>query len=354
MNKPFIFSHRFGLFVVGLVATLLLAFTGHAAIAIVLWFALDCLLSRRTSVCWINAFGTLATATIIQEALALVFTKRPILRNIAMGFTDDKGNPIAQFLQNVITRTFAVATVNDFGTGATFRADVDVPVTLDQFKELHHAFSIQEISSTSRDLVRESAEPLAVGLANSMVDAIAAKWTVANFPGNKTVKGAGWDYAHLLTVRAALMNRGVPQGMERFYACNEAVYTSLLQDPIIIAAFNNPANGLAIQKGELPTVAGTRIDEYPAIPANATNLIGFSGTPDSVVYAARVPRNPEEMLPGAKFPGNLGIVTEPRTGLSVMVNEWIDPATLKTNVRLIWMYGVAVGNPVNGQLITSQ
>ena len=34
-----------------------------------------------------------------------------------------------------------------------------------------------------------------------------------------------------------------------------------------------------------------------------------------------------------------------------MVNEWIDPATLKANIRLIFMYGVAKGNGVNGQIL---
>src|SRR6478609_343160 len=69
--------------------------------------------------CGVNTLGTLATATIVQEALALVFTKRPILNKISMGFTDRNGSPIAQYGQSVITRTKGLPSVQNFNSAAT-------------------------------------------------------------------------------------------------------------------------------------------------------------------------------------------------------------------------------------------
>jgi len=350
----------------GLAMCALVAGTHGILLAALCFWVLDAALAwRRPGVLFDNVLGTLATATIVQEALALVFAKRPILNSVSLGFTDRNGSPIAQFGQQVITRTFGIPSVVDFGSAASARADVDVPVTLNQFKQLRYEFTPQQYSGTNRDLIAESAEPMAVALANFMVDAIGALWTIGNFPARtgadavangatstKTAVASGWDYSHLVDVRSTINKAGVPQ-FRRFYVGNSDVYGSLLNDPRIVAALYNPQNMDAIKTGKLPNVAGFDIDEYPNLPTTG-NLVGFAGTPDSTVYAQRVPRDPREVLKGAPFPGNIGIVSEPRTGLSVMVTEHINVDTLVAVTRLIWMYGVAPGNPNNGQLIVTQ
>lgn len=300
-----------------------------------------------------NTLGTLAGSLILQRALDLVYTVRPLLRTLALDLRDlDSGSSEAKFNQQIITRTRGVPAVNDFGTGAVDTADVDVPVTLSRFKEVHYAFTPVQYSSTDRDLIDEHAEPMAVALANHVVDAIAANWTAANFTSAPTIKAAGWDYEHLTAVRQVLQERGVPMTQRRFYVGGASVYRSLLNDTLIVTALNNPNNANAIRDGRLPQVAGLGLDEYPALPA-VGNLVAFSGTPDSVIYAQRVPRNPNELMPGTSFPGNIGVITNPTTGFSVMVTQWIDPSTLIANNRLIWMYGTAVGNANNGQRIVS-
>ncbi len=116
----------------------------------------------------------------------------------------------------------------------------------------------------------------------------------------------------------------------------------------------NQENRAAIMKGELPEVAGFGIEEYPNLPANGASLVGVVGTPDSTVYAQRVPRDPREVIPGLPIPGNVGVVTEPRTGLSVQVVEYVDLNTLNITTKLLWMYGTAVGNTNNLELVESQ
>jgi hypothetical protein len=315
----------------------------------------------------VNTLGTLATATIVQEALALVFTIRPVLKQISMGFTDQNGSPIAAFNQAVITRTLGLPTVQNAGAAASARSDTDVSVTLNNFKQVRYDFTAQEYSGTNRDLVRESAMPMATAIANYIVDQVAALWTIGNFPVRtgadavanastitKTVKAAGWDYTHLTDVRGTLNKSGVPQ-FSRFYVGNSDVYGSMLTDLRIVGWLNNQDNQSAIKLGRLPEVAGFGLAEYPNLSGIAGgNLVGFAGSADSTVYAHRVPKDPREVIAGLPVPGNVGIVTEPKTGLSVMVVEYIDLSTLTVTTKLMWMNGVAVGNPNNGQLITSQ
>lgn len=291
-----------------------------------------------------NVLGTLASSLILQRALELVFTERPVLNAITLDLAPDA----VKFNQTVITRTKSVAAVNNFGTGASDRADTDVPVTINQFKEIHHAFTIQELSSTDRNLVEESARPIAVGLANHMVDALAANWIAANFTNSTTV-AAAWDYENtLIAIRKALAGRGVPAPW--FFVANSDVYNSLLTDTTVISALNNPSNGDAIRTGRLPMVSGMQIMEYPGL-ATTGNMVGFAAHMDSTVMASRPPADPRDVLPSAAVQGNIGYITEPRTGLTVMVNEWVDMTTLTANVRMVWMYGTAKGNGNNGQIL---
>jgi hypothetical protein len=363
-------SPLFRLALLGLAAMVAIAIgmSANVVVGLVLFGLMaNALVPRRLSALGVNTLGTLATATIVMEALDLVFTKRPFLKNISMGFTDKNGSPIAAYNQQVITRTLGLPTVGNFGDADSATADVDVPVTLNNFKQLSYTFTPTEYSGTNRDLIRERAEPMAVALGNYMVDAVAGLWTVANFPvrtgadavannatNNITVLGAGWDYAHLLTVRAALAKAGVPD-YRRFYVGSADVYASMLSDLRIVSALNNPDNQSAIMKGELPRVSGMAIEEYPNLTTAAgANLVGAAGTPDSTVYAARVPRDPRELLPGLPIPGNMGVVTHPKTGLSVMVLEYITMSSLAVTTKLVWMYGVAKGNVNNLQLVKSQ
>lgn len=347
MNKQ-----RFGIFLTGLLLAIAIALGGHFYLACLLWIAFDSCLAPRTSRCWVNSLGTLNSALILQEALPLLFTERPELKYFSTGFTDEKGVQ-ALYNQQVLVRTLTVPTAGNFLDAAAASTTVDVPVTLNQWNQVYLSFTAAEYSSTNRDLIKEQAQPVAVSIGNKIVDTIATLFTAANFPkaSQKIVKGAGWDYTHLTAVRSALQKRGVPK-FNRFYLVNTDVYTSLLNDPMIVAFFNNPQNKDAIMKGELPDVAGLRLGEYSALPTTG-NLVGFAGGPDSVVVAARAPMDPATKLPGAYFPGNIGYITDPKSQFSVRVTEWISPDTMVANVRVDWIWGYAVGQADSGQLTVS-
>ncbi len=295
-----------------------------------------------------NVLGTLSGALILQKALELTFTARPLLKMISMGFRELDGRVDNALLgQTVRSRIQSVATVNNFGTGPTDRADTDVPITLDAMKEIHHQFTPAEYNATDRNLIEESARPIAIGLSNHIIASVAALWVAANFARSITVAN-GWDYDNTLrALKKDLDDAGVPMA-NRFAVLNSAVHDSLLGDSMVVSAMNNPANNEAIRTGKLPQVAGLALDLFTALPGNAENLVAFGGTPDSTVYVARAPKNPSEMAPNLPYPGVLDYVEEPRSGFRVMVNQWIDPTTLAVNNRIVWLQGYAKGNPNNG------
>lgn len=356
------------LFGISLLAAWAFAFSGQFALALA-WFAISAIsIAGPAAGLAVNALGTLQGELILRRALELVFTKRPLLKSISMGMRDiDSGAVVANFNQVVKTRIKAVATVGNFGDPPTARADADVAVTLNQHRQVYHQFTVAEYNSTQRDLVEESAEPLAVAVGNDIIDSIATLWKPVNYTGGKppgdpnapgtadgkTVVAAAWSYTNtVIPIRNALSKRGVPD-WGWFFVMNSDVYGSLLADNLVVANLYNPDNQSAIKRGQLPQVSNMGLMEYPAIPANAANVIGFAGSPESTVYASRVPRDPREVLQGAPFPGNIGTITDERTGFTIMVTQWIDPLTLAANTRLNWMAGVAVGNPICGQCLVT-
>ena len=292
-----------------------------------------------------NTLGTLASAVIIQRALALVNTKRPLLKRISLDLSDQR----VKFGQSVISRLNTLPAVGNFGDAADAAVLTDVPVTVNQFKQIFKSFTQAEMSSTDRNLIDEQADPIAAAMANYFVDQVAALYTAGNFANETTVADA-WSRANtVIPLRTALSKRGAPGDL--FASVNSDVYGSLLSDPMIVSILNNSAG--SITSGSISPVDGFQISEYPALPTTG-NLVGFAGSADACVIATRVPTDPREQLPSASYPGNYGVVTDPTTGLSVVVNEWISPTDNSANIRLCWMMGVAVGNPNNGQrLITA-
>lgn len=295
-----------------------------------------------------NSLGTLSSGVILQRALDLVFTKRPVLQMISTDLSDSAAN-----LNDVVkSRIYSVPTVNDFGSAATAKTDVDVPVTLDQFKEVRHKFTATELSSTNRQLINEAAEPIAVAIANHMVDAVCGLYLAANFSNTATVEAvADCDYNTLTTLRKVLVGRGIDG--YRFAIVNDSVYEKLLLDPLCNRKDKSDGGADPVADGELANVAGfKRIFEYPALITTA-NLIGFAGRKDSAVIATRVPTDPRTVLPNVPIGGNIQVIKSPINGLAVMAIEYIDLADLSANVVLTWIYGKAKGNINAGQLLKS-
>ncbi len=295
-----------------------------------------------------NSLGSLSGTLILQRALELIFTEFPVLSAISMGFRELDGRVDNMLLgQTANTRIITPATVNDFGTGPSDVTTVDVPLTLNGKKQIHHKFTFAQVNSTDRRLIDEQAMPIAIGIAKHIISQVNALWLKANYTNHVTVASA-WDYDNTIrALRKKAAQLGIPKG-RRALVINSDVYDALLGDTMVVAALNNPANGDAIKEGRVPQVGGLMPSEYPDLAGLSENLVGFCGDPSATVYAARAPKDPREIAANLSFPGIIDYITEPKTGFRVMVNQWIDANTLDINNRLVWLEGYGVGNPAVG------
>lgn len=305
-----------------------------------------------------NTPGTIVGAKIIQAALRLTFTRFPALSTFSMGFKELDGTvEEANLGQDVRSRILAVSPVTNFNSGASDFSWQDVPGMLRNWRQVHHRFAGAEINSTDLNYINMAALPMATGLAQAISASMVGMVSRSNF--NLTVNGilpylsvaSGWTYANTLVPLIGMHNdRGIPDVGARFLLANSAVNGALLADPNLVAALNNPANAEVIKSGKLPQIqAGFQYGIYPNFSAADSNLVGLSGTPDSLMYIGRAPKSPDADIYGAavsRAPFAYGIITDDMSGFSVLVQQWIE-VDLSVNTRISWLDGYQVGNPNN-------
>lgn len=289
-----------------------------------------------------NALGTAAGNLISQRVLDLMVSRRPMLLGIASDFSAEQ----AVKGQTIYTRTVGVPAVQNFGSGAEDSVIADVTVQMANHKEIHHGFTPAEYLTSNRNFIDETAEALAIGLGNHMVDAVAALITAAFT--NTAITGAAntKDFSDVVKGAKALNVAGAPD-INRSMWINSDFAEALLNDEVILEYVDRNTSDAY---GRWRNVAGfANIWEYPALPGNSINLIGFGFHRNALVLCTRVAANPAQYL-GAPYPGSLQVITDPVTGFSVLTDRWIDQATRKVNNRLDVLYGCARGVVTAGQL----
>ena len=281
-----------------------------------------------------NSLGTLVSGIISQRTLATLVSMRPMLRDIVTDFSDEQ----ARLGETVTTRAVALPTIQDFGAAPTASTVTDFPVTLNAHKQSYFRFTATEYNSTGRNLVAEHSNALAVGLGNHMVDTVAALITDA-FTSETTGAASTKDFSALTTACKALNTAGAPD-FDRAGWVN-ADFAEALSNDEVVTEYLDGGNASAYSRWT--NIKGFRsVSEYPALPGNAVNLIGFFFQKAALLMASRVAVNPSQII-GAGYAGTLEVVTDPVTGLSVVNNLWIDQSTLAINARMILLYGCARG-----------
>jgi hypothetical protein len=291
-----------------------------------------------------NSLGTLVGNIISQRTLALVYSKRPLLKGILTDFSDTG----ARLNQVVYTRKIGIPSMTNFGAGASDSSDSDLQATLDQFKQVQFAFTPSEYLATQRDLVKEHSEALAVGLGNGLVDAVAALITAA-FTNKSTLASASFDYTTLIDHNSKMNAAGVPD-VGRFGWVNSDIAQSMRNDEVVMANFNRNAGNAYAHWTNLEGFED--IWEYPALPGNTINLTGFFAQRNALLLASRVSIDTNN-LTDAGYPGRISTVMDPVSGLSVISNQWVVQDTLTINDRLILLYGAARGDVAMGRLHVS-
>lgn len=296
-----------------------------------------------------NALGTLSSSLILQEALALAVKVHPAINSVV---TDFSAVP-AKKSQSIIARTLGKPTVNTFGSGATDAADADVTVTLSNFKEVRYKFTAAEVASTSRDLIRERAMPMALAIGDYLAGLVATQLALNTDFSTEVVEAlADVDYETLTAAREALTATLEAPAGGRYAAVKPAAYTKLLNDPLCNRT--QKLDGAdPIATGQLAKIAGFEsVAEWQGWPTTDSG-IGAFWHKSSAVLAVRPIANPEEY--GIKFPGNIGIVTnpDPTAPFSVLAFESIDASDLSVETVMVFLAGVAKGNNMCARLVTA-
>jgi hypothetical protein len=296
-----------------------------------------------------NSLGTLSASLILQEALALATKVHPALKSVV---TDFSAEPAVKG-QSVITRTLGKPTVNNFGSAATDAADTDVTVTLSNFKEVRYKFTAAEVASTNRDLIRERAMPMALAIGDYLALLIStALADNTNFSTEVVEALADVDYQTLTAAREAITGTLEAPLDNRYAAVKPAAFTKLLNDNLCNRLYK--ADGAdPIASGMLNQIAGfQQVAEWQSWPTT-DNGIGAFWHKSSLCVAVRPIANPEAY--GIKFPGNIGIVTnpDPTAPFSVLAFESINNSDLSVETVMVFLAGVAKGNNFCARLVTA-
>ena len=288
-----------------------------------------------------------------QRTLEFLKIMFPALTRISSNFTSDQ----LLFNQQLITRVpvsmTAAAVVASTGYPVNNNAQtVDVPITMNQHDHVSFGFNDQEVSSTNRNLIDEQAVPAAFALGNKMFTYVFGLLTPANIPHENVILDADWARPDVIAQNKYLNLRGVSP-LNRFGIVNSNIFAELSADVTIVGNQYN-VGATTITTGKLTNIHGVDVMEWPALPAGGNYLSAIFGTNQMLAVASGVPKDPALVNPGVPIPGKIDVVTDPDTGMSLMVREFYDMAKGFHQVTLTWMYGAAVGLGLTGERVVTQ
>lgn len=288
-----------------------------------------------------------------------------------LGFTSDAtaiSNASAGTVQSgIVTQTSG--TVTKSVPGAT-----DVSVTINQFKGTEIEFPISTLAATVRNLFAEQRGAQTYSLAEHINDYVLQKIFAATWTGTVTslTLGSSFGLPGMIALKNRLTLSKVPDA-GRFALLHSTYSDALLTDgnlltaKAILALVNKDAS--AFEQGDIPSLFGikpleaqrssyTAANAYasPTISADGVTVdfaaagvtkIGFAGNMSSMLFASRVPQDFTKAASDLGIPASsaVEIVTEPDSGLSVMVFKYVDNGKMAISHRVCLMYGAAQGDP---------
>lgn len=283
-----------------------------------------------------NTLGTTNANVIAQRALEILVEDYSFLRNSVTDFSDSA----AKYNASIYTHRVSALTAQDYsqanGYVATAATQTDVQITLNKFKHVSYDVDDQERTTSNINLIERFAGAAAHALGLQMVGDLLALVTSSSYTSAITVSSASFSYAWAVSAGVILNNNKVPTN-DRYAVLSPAFFGTLLKDSNVVA--NPQISGDAVRNAGLGSVAGFNINQYSAIPSNSITLGGFFAQREALLIAARVPEVPSNVT----IPGDISVVTEPRTGLSVQVREAYSVQTGKLQRTYALIYGVKAG-----------
>ena len=307
----------------------------------------------------IKATDTLVGSLVTQRTLDLLKISFPLINRISTNLTEE---PVAVG-KAVITRLVTVPTVGTYHTtngyvgAAQATTDVSVTPTSSDHKFVQIEINNNDLTGTRRLLFGEQEVATHYALAKDFYDTIYALFTAANYTETATTEAiANFDRQTVIDIGTAMQsgsaNRNANTGI-RTLLLNSTYFGKLSKDTTIVSNLYNAAAGNSLAEGTLPMVHGFLPVEAPNLPTTG-NLAGFGLRADAVAMVVGPPDGYTNALPGVPSTALQQIITNPDSGLSVQLTEFVDHYKGKAYMRLAWIRAAAVGNLKAGQLLLSQ
>jgi len=313
------------------------------------------------------SLGILSGTLVAQRTLDLYKFQFPVLSAITTDFSEMP----AQFGQTTVTRIIVVPAVLSYNSAAdsygrpigyqivTPAQTVDAPINLNYHRAVDVVFDANTLAATTRNLFGEQAEANAYAIGLDVVNNLYAVITPAAFAANAPFSVPVINFGRPTFSRAKrVFNlQGVPF-TNRFALSSSYMQEQLEQDPTLVslAVFQKPE---IIEQAELPPINRFIPYEAPNLPATAFPGVGngvlaaFFAHRTALLMQARIPNDWSTVLGTNSGYGMVSVVTNPDTGLSVLLVQFSNPQSAHAEYRLALMYGVAVGNNKGGLAVTN-
>jgi hypothetical protein len=297
-----------------------------------------------------NTLGTLAGELIVQNALELLLIEQPLLGLIATDFSEQ---PL--YNREVNSRIISIpgTTVYTPGTGYADEntTTVDVPVVIDQHYSAQVTFNVEELASTSRSLFGEHAPAQAYAMAKRIIDHALSKITTTNFTNTPTTKALiDFGRRSVISMGGALSDRGVPM-RGRYLMLTGTYYDELFSDSTVVNLASNQQAQI-ITGARLPMLHDFAVVRTPTLPSTG-NLTGFGGSKSALVVASRAPSDYTQAFPGVDAGGRVQQITDPQSGITAQLVQYIDHKKGEATQRVAFMFGSAKGQNNAGQILRS-
>lgn len=334
-----------------------------------------------------NNLGILSGTLVLQRTLPVFKYKYPELLAMWTDFSDNPG-VYNQTEETRIVVQPAVQTYNA-GIGADGRAlgwttispaiTTNVTITLNNYVAVPISLGNNLIAATTRRLFDEQAVLAIAGIAGYFTTLVTNLMTAANFNYYAAVNGtlvptAYATYAKskqlfsmgdLDALDAIFTSSKVPEE-DRGILLNPAYYAALRGDPRLefyyaASAKSTTDAGDFVSEARLPKLsgfapykAGYMPTSTPSTNPTTNNVVGYAFQKSGILLKSRLPNDYISALGPTNVPGSITTVTDPDTGISLMLVQYVNLTQGYAEWRPEVMLGVAVGDNRAGLVLTSQ
>lgn len=304
-----------------------------------------------------NTFTTLTNTILAQKALeAFTYAMTPI-RAFATNFSAEAVQPGDKVKVLFVN---SADTALDF-TGTYTAQDSSAEgkdITINARKYVSWTLTTEELATQPQLELERFAIQKGNALAKAVLSDIWSQITAANY-GNTdhTAPGIGGDkvvdtVANCDTDTIALMKNCCDEEnwpeMFRSLILSPGGDYGIMKDGDVVGTGGYDASSV-LKTGKWSQMFG--FDKYVSnfIPSNSENLYGFACVPDGMLVAMRV------LIPdqGVANRPSVEVLTDPGSGMSIVMREWFEPADDRTMRILECNYGYRVGNPTGVKRLVS-